>query len=123
MIRYMLIAGAGGFIGTCFRFLISRWVSGMFHGAFPIGTFVVNLIGCFIMGLVFGLLEKTDLLGQNESVLLTVGFCGGFTTFSSFANEMWLLGDKGYWATSGIYLAASVIMGILLVWLGRSIIR
>lgn len=58
MIKMMLIAGAGGFVGTCGRFLIGKWSAGMYHGAFPMGTFLVNIIGCFIIGLLFGLLEK-----------------------------------------------------------------
>lgn len=58
MIKMMLLAGAGGFVGTCGRFLIGKWSSAMFHGAFPMGTFLVNIIGCFVIGLLFGLLEK-----------------------------------------------------------------
>ena len=56
MIKAMLIAGAGGFVGTCGRYLVGKWCSGMFHGAFPMGTFMVNIIGCFLIGLFFGLL-------------------------------------------------------------------
>lgn len=119
----MLIAGAGGFVGTCGRFLIGKWAGAMFHGSFPMGTFLVNVIGCFIIGLLFGLLERAQVLTSGENVLLITGFCGGFTTFSSFADDMWVLGNKGDWMTFGIYLAASVILGILLVWAGRALIR
>lgn len=59
----------------------------------------------------------------GENVLLITGFCGGFTTFSSFADDMWVLGSKGDWTTFAIYLAASIIFGVLLVWGGRAIIR
>ncbi len=58
MIKAMLIAGCGGFVGTCGRFLIGKWSSGMFHGSFPMGTFAVNLIGCFLIGLFLGFLKK-----------------------------------------------------------------
>ena len=119
----MLIAGAGGFVGTCGRFLINKWCAAMFHGAFPIGTFVVNLVGCFIIGLLFGLLEKTNLLTPGHNALLITGFCGGFTTFSTFANDLWVLSSKNEWGTSALYLAMSVVFGILLVWAGRAIIR
>lgn len=119
----MLIAGAGGFVGTCGRFLIGKWSSGMYHGAFPMGTFLVNIIGCFIIGLLFGLLEKAHVMTPGENVLLITGFCGGFTTFSSFADDMWVLINKGDWATFGIYLATSVILGVLLVWAGRALVR
>lgn len=119
----MLIAGAGGFVGTCGRFLVGKWCSGIFHGPYPFGTFIVNLIGCFLIGLFFGLLEKAHVMTAGENVLLITGFCGGFTTFSSFADDMWVLGSKGDWGTFALYLACSVIFGVLLVWAGRALIR
>lgn len=123
MIKAMLIAGCGGFIGTCGRFLIGRWCRYLFHGIFPLGTFAVNLIGCFIIGLLVGLLEKTHLISSNYSIILITGFCGGFTTFSSFADDMWVLGSKGDWGTFALYIILSVVFGILLVWGGRALIR
>lgn len=119
----MLIAGCGGFIGTCGRYLVGRWCSAMFHGSFPFGTFIVNVVGCFIIGLLFGLLEKGNILSANENALLITGFCGGFTTFSTFANDMWTLGAKGDWLTSAIYLCLSIIIGISMVCGGRALIR
>ena len=59
----------------------------------------------------------------GENVLLITGFCGGFTTFSSFADDMWVLGNKGDWATFALYLGLSVVVGVLLVWAGRALIR
>lgn len=123
MIKAMILAGCGGFVGTCGRYLVGKWVSGMFHGSFPMGTFLVNIIGCFIIGLFFGLLEKAHVMTASENVLLITGFCGGFTTFSSFADDLWVLGNKGDLTTSIIYLCASVIFGVLLVWGGRALIR
>lgn len=66
----------------------------MFHGSFPMGTFLVNIIGCFIIGLFFGLLEKANVMTSGENALLITGFCGGFTTFSSFADDIWVLGKR-----------------------------
>lgn len=123
MIKAMILAGCGGFVGTCGRYLLGKWASGMFHSAFPMGTFLVNIIGCFIIGLFFGLLEKAHVMTPSENVLLITGFCGGFTTFSSFANDLWVLGNKGDWTTGIIYLCTSVIIGVLLVWGGRALIR
>lgn len=122
MFKMMLLAGAGGFVGTCVRFLVGKWSSAIFHGAFPLGTFLVNIIGCFIIGLLFGLLEKVHVMTPADVILIT-GFCGGFTTFSAFANDMWILGTKGDWTTFILYLLLSVVVGILLVWAGRAIIR
>ena len=123
MIKMMLIAGAGGFVGTCGRFLIGKWSDGMFHGTFPLGTFLVNIIGCFIIGIFFCILEKSHVMTTGENVLLITGFCGGFTTFSSFADDIWKLGNNGDWMTCLFYFLATVILGVLLVWGGRAIIR
>ena len=83
----MLIAGLGGFIGTCLRFLTGK----IFHfagaEAFPWGTFTVNLIGSFVIGIFFGMAEKTHLISPSMNVFLITGFCGGFTTFSSFSAQ------------------------------------
>ncbi|MDE5553984.1 MAG: CrcB family protein, partial [Muribaculaceae bacterium] len=84
MIKAMILAGCGGFVGTCGRYLVGKWASGMFHGAFPMGTFLVNIIGCFIIGLFFGLLEKAHVMTPGENVLLINGFCVGYTTLSSY---------------------------------------
>lgn len=123
MFKAMLIAGVGGFAGTCLRYLVARLCSGVFHGPFPLGTFLVNIIGCFAIGLLLGLCEKNHTISPEGSLLLITGFCGGFTTFSTFANDMWSLGNKGDWTTSALYLAASIICGIWLVWAGRAIVR
>ena len=123
MFKEILIAGCGGFVGTAGRYLVGKWSSGLWPGAFPMGTFLVNVIGCFIIGLFFGLLENAKVMTPQENVLLITGFCGGFTTFSSFADDMWVLGQKGDWMTFCLYLALSVVIGILCVWAGRAIIR
>ncbi len=123
MIKEMLIAGAGGFAGTCGRYLVSRFCAFTIPGAFPTGTLAVNLIGCFAAGILFGLAEKADVMSPGAAALLVTGFCGGFTTFSTFANDMWKLSDKGDWLILALYLAASIIGGFLLVCAGRAIIR
>lgn len=123
MIKMMLIAGAGGFVGTCGRFLVGKWSAAMFHGSFPMGTFLVNVIGFFIIGLFYGLLDRAHVMTPGENLLLITGFCGGFTTFSSFADDMWVLGSKGDWMTCLFYLLASVLVGVLMVWAGRVLIR
>lgn len=119
----MLIAGCGGFVGTCLRYLTGILCNNVFHGFFPWATVVVNLIGCFIIGLSLGLIEKTHILTPNENILLVVGFCGGFTTFSTFANDIFVIASKGNWCVAVGYIAISVVLGILLVWGGRSLIR
>ena len=123
MIRELIIAGCGGFVGSAGRYLVGKWTAGIWHGTFPLGTFLVNIIGCFIIGLFFGLLEHAKVMTPSQNILLTTGFCGGFTTFSTFANDMWSLGTKGDWGTFALYLVLSVVIGVLLVWAGRALIR
>ncbi|MBO5780490.1 MAG: fluoride efflux transporter CrcB [Muribaculaceae bacterium] len=123
MFKSMLIVGLGGFIGSCGRFLVGKWACQLYHGPFPLGTFLVNIVGCFILGILFGLLERTNLLSSNECLFLITGFCGGFTTFSTFSNETWVMIQKGEWITFALYLTLSIICGILCVWAGRAIIR
>lgn len=123
MIKMMLIAGAGGFVGTCCRYLVTRWCAMLFSGSWPLGTFLVNVAGCFVFGVLLGLFEKTQTVSTTESLLLVTGFCGGFTTFSAFAGEVCLLGDKGQFMTSLVYLLASVAIGVVMVIAGRALIR
>ena len=123
MIKMMLIAGAGGFVGTCCRYLVTRWCAMMFSGTWPLGTFLVNIVGCFVFGVLLGLFEKTQTVSTTESLLLVTGVCGGFTTFSAFAGEVCLLGDKGQFVTSLVYLLASVAIGVIMVIAGRALIR
>lgn len=122
-IKLMLIAGCGGFIGTCGRFLIGRWCTHLWHGTFPMGTFVVNMAGCFIIGLFFGLLQRNHAISPVESALLFTGFCGGFTTFSTFADDIWVLGNRGEWLTSLGYIIVTVACGVLLTWAGRALVK
>ena len=123
MIKMMLIAGAGGFVGTCCRYLVTRWCAMLFSGSWPLGTFLVNVAGCFVFGVLLGLFEKTQTVSTTESLLLVTGVCGGFTTFSAFAGEVCLLGDKGQLVTSLVYLLASVTLGVIMVIAGRALIR
>ena len=123
MFKAMLIAGAGGFIGTCLRFLAGRLCHALCVSPFPWGTFAVNIIGSFIIGLLFGLAEKTNLLSAQMNVLLITGFCGGFTTFSSMSEDMFMLLQQRHWLMFAGYVAGSFALGLLMVWCGRSLIR
>ena len=119
----MLIAGLGGFVGTCLRFLTGK----IFHfagaEAFPWGTFTVNLIGSFVIGIFFGMAEKTHLISPSMNVFLITGFCGGFTTFSTFSVEALQLleGDKPYLGL--IYLILSCVLGLGAAYLGSVLAR
>ena len=121
MIKAMLLAGCGGFVGTCLRFLTGKLCAHLSHGGFPWGTFVVNVVGSFIIGLLFGLAEEKGLLSSQMSLLLITGFCGGFTTFSTFADDMFLMLGRNQWAMFFAYVVGSLALGLAMVWLGRKL--
>ena len=104
MIKTLLLVGTGGFLGSISRFLASRFIQENFPQAFPLGTFLVNITGCFLIGLIYGFSERSSLLTSGWKMFLAVGFCGGFTTFSTFANEnLALLRDGEFFLFSALY--------------------
>lgn len=123
MFRLILIVGAGGFLGTVSRFLASRYVQNHFLSAFPYGTFLVNVLGCFLIGIFFGLSEKGDILSSDWRMFLTVGFCGGFTTFSTFANENLALLRDGNFFYFALYTSLSVFLGLIATYFGNVITK
>ena len=123
MLKAMLIAGLGGFAGTCLRFLTGRLCALLFGAALPWATFAVNMSGSLLIGILFGLAERTSILSPQMSLFLITGFCGGFTPFSSLSNEMLVLLQQRQWLQFGLYAGATFILGILLVWLGRAIVK
>ena len=123
MIKAMLIAGLGGFMGTCLRYLTGRLCHLWELGRFPLGTFVVNIVGSFIIGALLGLAERNNFITPTMNVLLVTGFCGGFTTFSSFADDIFLLMQQRNWTIFAIYTSLSIILGVFFVWIGRSAVK
>ncbi len=119
MIRLMLLAGVGGFIGTCLRYLTGRLCQLWSLGGFPLGTFTVNVIGSFIIGALLGFAERHSIITPAANVLLVTGFCGGFTTFSSFADDIFLLMQHKHWSMFVLYTILTLVLGVFFVWLGR----
>ncbi|MRX65128.1 fluoride efflux transporter CrcB [Maribacter luteus] len=115
--KQLLLVFLGGGIGSMLRYLISRTFNDFFQN-FYLGTFIVNIIGCLIIGLVFGLSLKNNFLTQNQTLLLTTGFCGGFTTFSTFAFENHSLIKAEEILHFSFYTLSSITLGILAVLLG-----
>jgi fluoride exporter len=117
-----ILIGVGGFAGSVVRYLLSGYVQELLRNAtFPYGTLVVNLAGCFIIGLLAQLADARGVFTAESRALVFVGFLGGFTTFSTFSNEtMNLLRDgENLWALANV--SAHVIFGLGAVWLGRTV--
>lgn len=122
MIKSVLIVGAGSFVGGAGRYMVSQYMQKVVGAGFPWGTLVVNLLGCFAFGLLFAYFGRAGWLQHSGYLLLTTGFCGGFTTFSTFAHEsMQMLQGGEVWSFVG-YVLGSVLLGILMVALGYYII-
>jgi fluoride exporter len=123
MFKTLLFVGTGGFLGSISRFLASRFIHENLSGAFPFGTFIVNIAGCFLIGLIYGFSERSSLLTSGWKMFLAVGFCGGFTTFSTFANENLALLRDGEFFYFLLYTGLSLFLGIAATFLGVIITR
>jgi len=115
--KLILLVFFGGGIGSTLRFIISKTLNPYFQHFF-LGTFLVNSIGCLLMGFIIGLSFKGDYLTHQQTLLFTTGFCGGFTTFSAFAFEKYELLNNGALLHFTIYLISSILVGVLAVALG-----
>ncbi|MDR2894295.1 MAG: fluoride efflux transporter CrcB [Alistipes sp.] len=128
-VKEMLAVGLGGFVGSALRYAVGRWLNpgGRFDlghllgSGFPWGTLMVNVVGCLLMGLLMGLAGRGNLAGAISPelrLLLTAGFCGGFTTFSAFMGENLSMVRAGEFVPLAIYIAASLLLGFAAVALG-----
>ena len=118
MLRNILFVALGGAIGSVLRFLLSKWLQGSVVTAFPVGTLVVNLLGCLMIGVFYGLFDRGALLDANLKLFFTVGICGGFTTFSTFCNESLHLFRSDNILYGALYAGGSVFLGLIAVFLG-----
>ena len=117
MLKTILAVGTGSFLGGAARYLVSLAMKGLIKG-FPWATLAVNLVGCFLIGLLWGIFSKNGSEGSNWALFLMVGLCGGFTTFSTFSKEALVMLQGGnVWGSAG-YVAISVVAGIALVTAG-----
>lgn len=122
IIRNILAVGAGSFIGGTARYLVSLAFKGIGKGL-PWATLAVNLAGCFIIGVLWGVLSRNATEGNYWGLFLTVGFCGSFTTFSTFSKEILMMLQSGQIWGFAAYIASSVIAGVALVASGYYLVR
>jgi len=115
--KILLLIGTGSFIGGILRYLMSHFIHQKIQGTFPFWTLAVNVLGCLVIGFVFGLAEKGN-ISSDLKMFLAPGLLGGFTTFSAFSNETFILLNEGQYTQAIMYVLASVLIGLLATFLG-----
>ncbi len=120
--RILLIIGTGSFIGGIGRYLLSKFIQSRYLSTFPFGTLGVNIAGCFIIGIVFALSERTN-ISLEMRLFLATGVCGGFTTFSAFSYETYILLRNGQLMYAIVYISASVLLVVSATFAGYSLLK
>ena len=123
MIRPILLVAIGGALGSVLRYLTSEFFKKFTYNTFPIGTFTANILGCLLIGILIGSIDKSG----NDNVplkwLLVTGFCGGYTTFSTFSYENLRLFQQGNYGLALFYMGSSILLGLLAVALGLFLVK
>lgn len=120
--KQLLLVFVGGGFGSVLRFVIGKWLNNSENGI-PYGTFAANIIGSLLIGIILGLAAKNETLSQSQTLLLATGFCGGFTTFSTFAYENHVFLKSGDFTSFALYTIASFVVGFLAVFLGMYMVK
>ena len=119
----IILIAIGGLLGSVARYLSVVYITKFFPSPFPFGTFAVNIIGCLVIGIIYGLSLRFIWLTPEWRLLLATGFCGGFTTFSAFALENVQLLQQSNYSTFALYSISSFVLGLLAVFAGLSLTR
>ena len=120
----LLAVGVGGFFGAITRYLLAVSVDEYIKPEqFPFGIFIVNIIGCLLIGLLAGIFELKGWMNVELRLFIFVGFLGGFTTFSTFINDSFLLSREGEMIAALLNVGGQVLIGLLFVWIGYSVIK
>ena len=119
----VLWVALGGAIGSAVRYGVNVWSGRMFGSEFPWATLIVNVLGCFTMGLLTGLMALKLNLSQEARAFLTTGILGGFTTFSAFSLDVALLVERKAMLAAGAYVASSVLLCLVAVFAGLFLVR
>lgn len=117
LINYLAIA-VGGAMGACLRFALSEWMLHLFGRAFPFGTLLVNILGSFVIGLLYGLLLTEQISPNPWRIFIGIGVLGAFTTFSTFSMDTVLLLQQGDWLKAVANVVLNLVLCLTLAWLG-----
>lgn len=120
--KQLLLVFLGGGFGSVLRYIIGKYLNNTENGI-PYGTFAANILGSLLIGIILGLAAKNNSLSQNQTLLLATGFCGGFTTFSTFAYENHMFLKSGDFTSFAVYTIASFIIGFLAVFFGMYLVK
>lgn len=122
--KEVILVGIGSFLGGGMRYWVSKMIQSCTLIAFPFGTMTVNILGCFIIGFLSGLnWNGTGIMSPSTKLLLTTGFCGGFTTFSTFMNEGASLMKNEHYTYMMLYLFGSLALGLIAVLVGHQLAK
>ena len=122
MIKQLLLVFIGGGLGSTLRFIVGRLLNSTENGI-PYGTFATNILGSLLIGIILGMAAKNDGLSESQTLLLATGFCGGFTTFSTFAYENNVFLKSGDFTSFAFYTIGSFIIGFLAVFGGMYLVK
>ena len=120
--KNLILVFIGGGFGSVLRYVIGKWLNNS-ENVIPYGTFAANILGSLLIGLILGYATKSDAISQNQTLLLATGFCGGFTTFSTFAYENHLFLKSGDFTSFAIYTIISFVIGFLAVFAGLYLVK
>ena len=123
MLKILLFIGSGSFLGGIARYLLSKSIQQTVITSFPLGTFWVNITGCFLIGLIYGFSDRGAPISNELRLFLAVGFCGGFTTFSTFSHENLALLRDGSFLYFSLYAGLSVFLGLLATFGGHALTK
>jgi CrcB protein len=125
--RAPIAIALGAIAGACCRYYVDQWVSQwieqLFDSGFPIGTMIVNISGCFLMGVVAALITRQGVIPPERILFATTGFLGSYTTFSTYQLDTVQLIDTNHVASVAIYSVGSCLLGLLWLWLGKRLVR
>ncbi len=122
MLRTVLLVGTGGFIGSVMRYLLQVFVEKGMSSTFPLGTLIANIAGSFLIGIVFALAEK-QIMNAEWRLFMSVGICGGFTTFSAFAFNNFNMIKEHTWNQLLLNVGGNLVLGVFAVYLGIILVK